>query len=359
MKRNLLWTAMAVVVLVLPYHSVTAAKPVGNVLDLGTLGGQYSDAFGINNDQVNVSVVGWSHVAPRSDFVHAFLWQSTTGMIDIGALPGGTFSQAYDVNNNGQAAGVSNDAPGGQQRAVLWTNLGGVSHIENLGALPGACCASAHGLNNGPPGDPAAVAIVGSSSVSLGISHAVEWTNTGSGWVAQDLGTLPGDTNSAAEDVNDLGEIVGGSSSASDVESAFLLIPGTGMLKLPGLGGNTSAMAINNSSDVAGSSTDQFGNAHAVVWRSATNWSVEDLGTLGGCCSGGLGINSVGDVVGFSNIASHRPTATQHSFLARAGSATMTDLGGRGGSAAWDLNDYGLAVGGNGGTLHAALWRLP
>jgi probable HAF family extracellular repeat protein len=88
------------------------------------------------------------------------------------------------------------------------------------------------------------------------------------------------------------------------------------------------------------------------------NWAVEDLGTLGGCCSEGYGINNFGDVVGVSHVGGRR--GLQHAFFA--GAATMTDLGAlRSDSAARDLNDFGYAVGGGstGKSHHALLWRLP
>jgi probable HAF family extracellular repeat protein len=360
MARQLLLIAALVAAPTMAQHSVTAAKPGSNITDLGTLGGVNSDAFGINNDAAVVQVVGWSLTA--SDAVHAFVWTAPGPMISLGTLGGG-FSQAFDINNHGQIAGHSND--GFNQRwAVVWTNTGGPWAIENLGTVTGTCpalvlvCASASGINNGTEGDPATVAVVGSSITSSDEHHAVVWTRSATGWAVQDLGTLLGDTGSFAHDVNDHGEIVGSSGSATGVTSGFLWTAATGMFRLSSLGGATSALAISNNGDVAGASTDTFGNPHAVRWRAATNWTIEDLGTLGGCCSAGLGINSFGDVVGFSNI-SRRGSGVQHAFLANA--SGITDLGAlRGQSAARDLNDFGLVVGGSGsGRLHAVLWRLP
>jgi probable HAF family extracellular repeat protein len=127
---------------------------------------------------------------------------------------------------------------------------------------------------------------------------------------------------------------------------------------LPGLGGpRTYALAINDRGDVAGVSTNPAGIPHAIRWRSSAGWTVEDLGTLGGCCSEGTGINTFGDVVGFSSLG--KRSSTQHGFLARPG-AIMMDLAVQGQSAARDLNDFGVVVGsGGGGQTHAVLWKVP
>jgi probable HAF family extracellular repeat protein len=346
MTRQLLLIAALVAALIMPQHSVTAARPGGTITDLGTLGGTHSDAFGINNDAVVVQVVGWSHTA--SNATHAFVWAAPGPMVDLGTL-GGRSSLAYAINNHGQIAGHSHDASN-HRFAVVWTNTGGTWAIENLGTVTGACCSSASGINNGTAGDPATVAVVGSSITSSGEHHAVVWTRSAVGWAVQDLGTLSGDTGSSAHDVNDDGEIVGVSGSATGVTSGFLWTAATGMFRLSSLGGETYVLAIGNNGDVAGLSTAASGNRHAVRWRAATNWTIEDLGTLGGCCSQGYGINNFGDVVGVSG---------QRAFLAN--SSGMTDLGTlRGQSWARDVNDFGVAVGGSGsGQLHAALWRLP
>jgi probable HAF family extracellular repeat protein len=363
MKRELsLIVALVAAVLMPQQQYVTAAKPGNsNILDLGTLGGSYSAAFGVNNDAAVVQVVGWSWTA-GNDAVHAFVWSAPAGpMIDLGTLGGGS-SQALDINNHGQTAGFSHDALN-QRWAVVWTNTGGTWTVENLGVFTGASCppsdflcSQAFGINNGIAGDPATVAVVGNSRVSPDEFHAVMWTKSPTGWTVQDLGTLPGGTGSLAHDVNDHGQIVGVSGSATGV-TAFVWTPTTGMLPLSSLGGETYALAIGNNGDVAGLSTDSSGNRHAVRWRSATNWTIEDLGTLGGCCSEGYGINSSGDVVGVSNIGRRR-SSSQHAFLAN--SSGITDLGAlQGTSAARDLNDFGIVVGETGSRLHAALWTLP
>jgi probable HAF family extracellular repeat protein len=350
MKRHVVSVAALLMALIVPQHSVTAANP-GSITDLGTLGGDYSDAFGINNDGALVQVVGRSRTA--SGVVHAFLWTAPGPMIDLGGLDGCT-SYANDINNHGQIAGESNDILR-QRWAVVWTNAGATGALEKLPTQTGACCSAAYGINKGSAGDPSTVSVAGSSQ-----GHAVVWRRSATRWTIQDLGALPGDTYSFAHDVNDEGDVVGSSSTgASGASRGFLWTAATGMLPLSSLGGETYALAINNGGDVAGLSTDASGNRHAVRWRSATNWTLEDLGTLGGCCSEGYGITGAGDVVGVSNV-SQRLSGSQHAFLANA--AGMMDIGAlRGDSWARDMNDFGVVVGGGstGRSIHALLWQLP
>jgi probable HAF family extracellular repeat protein len=357
MKQQLFPGAALAAVLIVAQPAATATTLVSNITDLGTLGGQFSDAFGINNisgDPASVQIVGRSTNA--ADCLRAFVWTAPGPMIDLGTL-GGNYAVAWEINNQGQVVGQSDDASG-QRWAVVWTNTGSGWGIENLGTLSGACCATARGINNGGAGDPATVAIAGNSG-----GRAVLWTKAATGWTIRDLGTLPGDTSSSAVDVNDAGDVVGRSyNSVTGVNTGVLWNAATGtMLELSGLGGDeTYGLRINNSGDVAGLSRDVSGNRHAVRWRSATNWTIEDLGTLGGCCSESYGINSFGEVVGVSNYG--RRTGLQHAFLFLGGPAGMTDLGAlRGDSWARDVNDFGFAVGGGstGKSLHALLWRQP
>jgi probable HAF family extracellular repeat protein len=358
MTRHSLPAAALALAVLIPHHSTTAAKPSSNFVDLGHLGGGFSSAFGINNDASSVQVVGQS---TRADgCTHAFFWTSPGPMIDLGTFGGGN-SHARDINDHGMIAGGSEDADR-RRWAAVWRRAGATWTIENLGTVTGACCASAYGINNGTAGDPGSVAVVGSSAVS-GHSEAAVWTMSASGWAVQTLGMLSGDTFSSAHDVNDGGTIVGLSArGGGEIASGFLWTAATGMSRLPGLGGAlTYALAINNSGDVAGLSTDTGGRRHAVRWRANTGWTVEDLGTLGGCCSESYGINTFGDVAGVSNVGKRSGlSGTQHGFVARMGSL-MIDLAAQGQSAARDLNDFGVVVGeGGGGALpHAVLWRLP
>lgn len=116
-----------------------------------------------------------------------------------------------------------------------------------------------------------------------------------------------------------------------------------GTLAPPGyVGGSSGARGINNYEYVVGQTTaPNPAEAHAFLWRRDTGM-MHSLGTLGGCCSIGLGINDQVQVVGWSLNAS----GVEHAFLwTHAGG--MIDLGTLGGkrSAATAINDRGQVVG--------------
>lgn len=77
--------------------------PNGNI-DLGTLGGDMSEAYGANS---NEQVVGWSKISDGS--WHAFLWTQEYGMIDLNELlpesSGWTLNSAYDISDNSEVVG--------------------------------------------------------------------------------------------------------------------------------------------------------------------------------------------------------------------------------------------------------------
>ncbi len=75
----------------------------GVMIDLGTLGGELSRAYGVNDVG---QVVGYSERAPGGDRIfHAFLWQEGK-MIDLGAIGGFESSRADAVNNSGMVIGA-------------------------------------------------------------------------------------------------------------------------------------------------------------------------------------------------------------------------------------------------------------
>jgi probable HAF family extracellular repeat protein len=109
-------------------HAVLWEKD-GTPIDLGSLAGLAPNVAGSINNLGQV--VGTS---PLSDgTIHTFFWTRTTGMRDLGTLPGAVATVApccHTINDNGQVAGFSIDAVG-NMRAFLWHN-GVMSDLNDL-----------------------------------------------------------------------------------------------------------------------------------------------------------------------------------------------------------------------------------
>ena len=75
------------------------------LIDLGTLGGSFSDAVDVSDSG---QVVGFSSTAGDEAF-HPFSWTRSSGIVDLGTL-GGSFSKAETVNASGQVVGFSSTA---------------------------------------------------------------------------------------------------------------------------------------------------------------------------------------------------------------------------------------------------------
>ncbi|MEW8660359.1 MAG: hypothetical protein AB2603_18775 [Candidatus Thiodiazotropha endolucinida] len=93
-------------------HAVYWPDPT-TVIDLGTLGGDNSEARDINDDRV---IVGHSDTA--SGETVAFIWHTDFGMQSLGTL-GGANSRAYAINSMGQIVGES-ETDAGEVHATLW-----------------------------------------------------------------------------------------------------------------------------------------------------------------------------------------------------------------------------------------------
>ena len=96
-------------------HAFRFDPATGQTRDLGTLGGNESEAEGINDTGV---IVGWSLNAAGQK--RGFIWDpNRQRMFELAPLAGHDEAQANDINQNGVIVGYS--AVGGVHRAVRWT----------------------------------------------------------------------------------------------------------------------------------------------------------------------------------------------------------------------------------------------
>jgi probable HAF family extracellular repeat protein len=226
--------------------------PTYSVIELGGLiEGGSSVASDIN---ASAQVVGKAYAG--MGYEHAFLWQNGV-MTDLGTL-GGDFSHALGINDAGQVVGWSSLASDWTaHRAFLLT-----PEDTNSDGTPDRWFrdSNADGAND----------------------------------LMQNLGTLGGSSpGSHAEDVNNLGQVVGSSwwyPQSGSVNHAFLWQNGV-MSDLGTLGGNySSALAINDTGQIVGMATNNIGEQHAFL---RTNGVMTDLGLS----YGAVDINNTGQLI--------------------------------------------------------------
>jgi probable HAF family extracellular repeat protein len=190
---------------------VAAVQGPDSITRIGTLaGGRGSEATAIGSAG---HVVGWSEVTIDTVdglpglTIHAFVWQPSGGMVDLGPVgvadPEFPYrrreSWANAVNGLGEVVGWFDGGPwdalgGGYDRwAVIWRN-GTAIQLRPLGPPHSI----AMDIND-------AGWIVGGSRDAQGQDHAVLWRDD----EVIDLGTLPGYVASHAYRINEAGDIVG------------------------------------------------------------------------------------------------------------------------------------------------------
>jgi probable HAF family extracellular repeat protein len=270
--------------------------PGYEIQDLGTLGGASSNVNGMN---ASGHVVGSSLTSAAGSF-HAYLYYDRA-MHDLGTL-GGFESSANAVNDSDEVVGRAEVGDGSVHGFLYIRSSNSLLDLQPLfdSAGFGGTKSSAVGINN-------VGQIVGGATTASEDMHAFVWDRQNGS--VRDLHSAVsfGGSNSKAFSISDSGRIVGASEDASGNQIGFVYDLGSGTLvRLGTFGGATSeTVAINASGQVTGAadldSTDAY-HAYRCDGQSALT-TANDVGTLGGSQSTGFGINDAGVVVGTASDA--------------------------------------------------------
>jgi len=171
---------------------------VGGIQELGTLGGDYSEAFAVNDGGQVVGRAGFFGVTSPSQ---AFIWDSDSGIRPVGPSYGPGGSTAYAISELGCVAGAFRIDGG--MHAFQWTETGG---MEDLGGPTGQFGVWGEATDINDSG-----LVVGWSKLSDVDFRALLWDGDGQ---MSDLNDLldesgAGWTLTSAQAINNLGQIAG------------------------------------------------------------------------------------------------------------------------------------------------------
>jgi probable HAF family extracellular repeat protein len=363
-RRAIRLLSLVTLVLCIMIHQA-ACKPANVIEDLGTLGGQASLGLGIN---ATGNVCGGSYLSandPHSAGYHAFRYVDGLGMIDVGALPRSNISEGQGINNSGLIVGGSlvENAGDSVSHAFL---ANATLNLTDLGTLGGSY-SYAWDINDQGQ-------VTGEASNRTGDIHAFILTSAG----MRDIGTLGGNS-SVGRSINANGQIAGESRvGVGQVTRAFRFTEGGGMLSLGTLPGGTSSSGygINDSGQVVGESdtglipppafrlkSSSIFGTHAFLWTEGVG--MVDLGILGDGFGTSLAnaISNNGIVVGMST--SINGTSRAFRWTQAEGMIDLNTLLPRNSGwelrIAWDVNDKGQITGEglHNGALHAFRFNPP
>ena len=214
----------------------------GREIELAGLGGSCSVAWDINGSG---DIVGWSY--NDSGHLRATLWRD--GLADELATPLDGYSIAYGINDDRVAVGVA-AGPTDQDMATMWSD----GQARALGILPGGSWSVARAINDNGQ-------VVLWADTADGCNHACLWREGG----IIDLGTFGGN-DSWAYDLNASGHVVGWSEAYDGTYQAFLYDQ-MQMHNLGTLGGLFSAAyGINDLGQIVGVAQTSSGQMHAALW---------------------------------------------------------------------------------------------
>jgi len=212
----------------------------------------------------------------------------------LGIPTGASASAAAGINGSNQVAGYA--TVGVPYNGVLFS--GGITVIPSLGGQTWA----ASGINQSGQ-------MSGYGQIADGTYNALVY----SGGTTTSLGSLSGSSGTPISygfGIDSAGDIVGMSGTDSGAYHAFIYsAAGHQMNDLGTLGGGgSSALGISPAgAAVVGYSSMPDGSTYAFIYLTASN-TMHDLGTLGGTNSYGTAVNDVAHVVGYSGTPSDADT---------------------------------------------------
>ena len=295
-----------------PVTASEARKPAPagiGIIDLGTLNGNTSRAYGLNSppDGQRLLIVGEAQNAAGQTRAAYWSYDRVSGARTPAAALVATDdmqSTAWDVNEAEQIAGWSYTSitpTSSIQRGVRWTPSGGATFLATfLGNLGGGSSTQANDINS-------AGEIIGAATTADGQSHAFFWTpDPAPSGTLTDLVFFSGNDVQAV-DRNQYGAIVGSvRSTPADLQTAFVWSLSLGLVRLPDLGPpppgdgvQSYATAINDAGVIVGFVNTAGVRISAVRWTPSGvggAYVVEDLGL--GAGSRAFDINNAGEIVG-------------------------------------------------------------
>ena len=272
------------------------------VTDLGTLGGTFGRAWGINN---NGSVVGFATLAGDTA-LHAFVWRKGV-MTDLGTL-GGTDalpqSVAYSINDNDEAVGYSETSVPDPQNTcgdslvclpVLWRDKA-ITALPTLGGTDG----SASAINN--RGQVVGIAETGEidPTCQTPVIKPTVWEKgepralPTAPFLNGIVGGGPGPGGN-----NERGQVVGIANTCDFSAVRPLIWEKNKIIDMGNIGATPAPISINNKVQVGGTYPDPVTAVNrAFFWQDGV---ATDLGTLPGDVTAEAGaINDRGQIVGQS-----------------------------------------------------------
>jgi probable HAF family extracellular repeat protein len=230
----------------------------GVMTPLPTLGGDNGVASEINArgqvaGQAETALHDPTCIPPQVLQTEAVIWRNGVIQKQLQPFPGDSDAIAAGINDEGQATGIS-----GTCSAILHGVVWGRDTVTDVGNLGGSITAPID-INN--PSQ-----VVGFATLPGDTSqHAFLWTKHGG---MRDLGTLPGDTDSSTESINNRGQVAG-VSFTSVSSRAFLWQNGVmkdlNTLTCPGSIFLANALGINDQGEIIGDTVTSAGDVHAYL----------------------------------------------------------------------------------------------